>query len=100
MYKLMVVAGPNRGTSYAVQEGQVTIGRQVGNVIVLESAKVSKHHCKLEIVGSEVVMRDEGSANGTFVNGVLTRERRINPGDRISVGEFILELTRPQQRSN
>jgi hypothetical protein len=95
MYKLTVVAGPSRGQSFPVQEGETSIGRQAGNAVVLTSAKVSKRHCVLVVDnGGQVMLSDQGSSNGTFVNGVLAKSKPINPGDRISVGEYVLELTR------
>jgi hypothetical protein len=99
MYKLMVIAGPNRGTSFEVENGETSIGRQSGNSVVLASSKVSKRHCVLVASHGELIVRDEGSSNGTFVNGVLSKERAIEVGDRISVGEFVLELTQPKQRT-
>ncbi len=93
-FKLTIVAGPKRGTSYAMKEGEVTIGRQGGNVISLDSARVSKRHCVVSVHADEVVVRDDGSANGTFVNGVLAKEKRLQAGDRIGVGEYVLELVR------
>lgn len=100
MYKLTVVAGPNRGTSFAVQDGENSIGRQAGNSVVLPSAKVSKRHCVLVVSQDDVFMQDQGSSNGTFVNGVLAKARRIKAGDRISVGEYVLELTQPRAPSS
>lgn len=99
MFKLTVIAGPNRGTSYAMQEGENLIGRQAGNAVHLSSAKVSKRHCVLTVSGGEVMLTDEGSSNGTFVNGVLTRSRKLRSGDRISVGEFVLEFKVAQKKS-
>lgn len=93
MYKLTVVAGPDRGKSYAVHEGETSMGRQSGNVIVLSSSKVSKKHCRLVLNSDQAVVEDQGSSNGTFVNGVLTRSRELRHGDRIGVGEFVLEFT-------
>lgn len=98
MYKLTIVAGPNRGSSYAIQNGENSIGRQSGNAVVLSSSKVSKRHCVLVVNQGEVLVQDQGSANGTFVNGVLTQSSKIAPGDHISVGDFILELTDPAAR--
>ena len=92
MYKLTVVAGSNRGTSYAVQEGEVTIGRQEGNGVVLQSSRISKRHCLVQVNKEEILVKDLGSSNGTFVNGVLVKSKKIKPGDRISVGPFVLEL--------
>lgn len=94
MYKLTVVAGPSRGQSFAVQEGETSIGRQAGNAVVLTSAKVSKRHCVLVVSSGQVVLSDQGSSNGTFVNGVLAKSKPLSPGDRISVGEYVLELSR------
>ncbi len=92
MYRLAVVSGPNRGTIYPMADGEVSIGRQGGNVITLPSAKVSKKHCVIVANGDELIVRDAGSSNGTFVNGVLVKTRRISKGDRISVGYYDLEL--------
>lgn len=95
MYKLTVVSGPNAGTSYALKDGDTSIGRQSGNVIVLQSSKVSKNHCMLRVANGDVVIEDQNSSNGTFVNGTLTKHKQIQPGDKISVGEFVLELAKP-----
>ncbi|OFZ19717.1 MAG: hypothetical protein A2X94_16820 [Bdellovibrionales bacterium GWB1_55_8] len=95
MYRVTIVAGPNRGSSFMIREGENSIGRQTGNAIVLQSARVSKRHCVLLVSGNEVTVQDEGSSNGTFVNGALTKKKTIRPGDRVSVGEYILEIDVP-----
>lgn len=99
MFKLRVIAGPNRGSTYALSEGEVSIGRQSGNSIVLNSSRISKRHCTLVVSDGQVLVRDDGSANGTFVNGVLTQNKPMVPGDKVSVGEFVLELVKAQPRS-
>ena len=97
MYRLTVVAGPNRGTSYPLHEGETTVGRLSVNSIVLNSSKVSKRHCVLVVTDGDVVCKDQGSSNGTFVNGVLSRTpRQVRAGDRITVGDFVFELSRVQ----
>jgi PAS domain-containing protein len=98
MYRLTVIAGPSnaqpaRGSSFAVGSGSFSIGRHSQNQIVLVSGNVSKRHCVLVVDNTRVAVEDQGSANGTFVNGKLSAKRDIQPGDRISVGEFVLELT-------
>ncbi|OFZ79156.1 MAG: hypothetical protein A2583_00495 [Bdellovibrionales bacterium RIFOXYD1_FULL_53_11] len=98
MYKLTIVAGPGRGTSYQLQDGETSLGRQGGNTIVLQSSKVSKRHCALLVDSAGIAVKDLGSSNGTFVNGALAKQKVIKPGDRISIGEFVLELSKPQQR--
>ncbi len=98
MFKLTVVAGPNRGTSWLLQEGETSLGRQSGNVILLESSRVSKRHCTFIVDSGGVSLRDDGSANGTFVNGALVRQRKLEPGDKVSVGEYVFELVRALPR--
>ncbi len=98
MYRLTVIAGPSnaqpaRGSSYAVGAGTFSIGRHSQNQIVLESGNVSKRHCVLVVDNTRVAVEDQGSSNGTFVNGKLSAKREIRPGDRISVGEFVFELS-------
>jgi PAS domain-containing protein len=97
MYRLVIIAGPNQGTSYPLREGENILGRQSGNSIVLQSTKVSKKHCSVTVSGLEVSVKDEGSSNGTFVNGSLIRSKKIKPGDRLSLGEFVFELAEAQK---
>lgn len=97
MYRLTVIAGPTgaqpaRGSSYAVNSGSFSIGRHSQNQIVLNSGNVSKRHCVLVVNNSGVALEDQGSANGTFVNGKLAAKKNLRSGDRISVGEFVFEL--------
>ena len=100
MYKLTVISGPNIGSSYPIQRGEITLGRQTGNTIVLASSKISKSHCSISCSGSEVIVKDLGSSNGTFVNGILTKLKKLTLGDRISVGEYVLELVTVVKKSN
>ena len=93
MHRLVIVSGPNRGSSFSLIEGENSIGRQMDNHIVLSSGKVSKRHCSLLVTPKEVFLRDEGSTNGTFVNGTLVRKLSLKPGDKVGIGEFVLELS-------
>ncbi len=101
MFRLKVIAGPNRGASYEIRDSECSIGRQDGNTIVLQSNRVSKQHCRLVASNGEVLLEDQGSSNGTFVNGAQTRSRKLKGGDKISVGDFVFELLadQPVQRA-
>lgn len=98
MYRLTVIAGPSnaqpaRGSTFAVGNGSFTIGRHSGNEIVLQSGNVSKRHCVLVVDNTRIALEDQGSSNGTFVNDFLAAQKNLQPGDRIRVGEFVLELS-------
>lgn len=92
MFKLTVVGGPTKGQAYQMKDGENSIGRVNGNDIVLQSQKVSKKHCVLVVNNNEITVKDAGSSNGTFVNGVLTKLKKLVAGDRVSVGEYVLEV--------
>ena len=76
-----------------MQDGENSIGRQAGNSVVLPSAKFPSAIARWSSKNGEVV-KDQGSSNGTFVNGALTKSK-LATGDRISVGEYVIELTQP-----
>ena len=58
----------------------VRIGRVEGNEIILDDLRVSSRHARLMIVaGSEALIEDLGSSNGTFLNSVDSRVTRLTP---------------------
>lgn len=74
------------GERVGITDEAVTIGRLPECAVVLEDANVSRRHAQLRREGNAVVLVDLGSTNGTKVNGVLVRERRLSPGDTVTVG--------------
>ena len=64
----------------------VEIGRLPECTIVLSDPNVSRRHAEIRRRGSDVVVVDLQSTNGTRVNGVPIRERVLQDGDEITVG--------------
>lgn len=94
--KILVVAGPNRGATYFLQEGENVAGRAAEASLVLANSQVSKRHCNFQVHGNRVEIVDLGSSNGTFVNGVMVKKKALQANDRVSVGPFVLEVLVPQ----
>ncbi len=71
----------------------LTVGRQeMPGQVVLDHPNVSRRHAAFEVVGGNIVLRDLGGANGTYVNGARLRgAHSLVSGDRIDIGPF--ELT-------
>jgi len=64
-----------------------SLGRHPTNSVQLLDKIVSKEHCIIELRGTQFVLRDLGSLNGTYVNGErVAGERMLNNGDEIALG--------------
>ena len=84
------------GTAHVVELSGtvVVIGRDPGCDIVLSDAKCSRRHAVVEDLPEGLVVRDSGSANGTYVNGKRIEQSRLEPGDRLTVGRIDLVAIR------
>jgi DNA-binding CsgD family transcriptional regulator len=76
---------------------RLCIGRQpASDLPLLWDGEISRVHARLERVGSEWVVADEGSRNGTFVNEArLTGPRRLRDRDVVRVGRTTLIVFLP-----
>lgn len=73
--------------SCELPEGTTTVGRSSRNRIVLNDPSVSGDHGDLLVSWNEVIVRDHGSSNGTWVAGVrVNGQRPANHGDVIRFG--------------
>ena len=65
----------------------VTVGRLPDCTITINDANVSRHHGEIRAQGSSFVVVDNGSTNGTKINGVrITGEQVLSDGDIVSFG--------------
>jgi DNA-binding NtrC family response regulator len=84
--ELVVVDGPSRGASASVDTGSARIGSAQGNDLTIADPTVSRVHCELVTRGDSISLRDLGSTNGTYVEGVRLRDGEIPPGAIVRVG--------------
>src|SRR5919199_211816 len=61
-------------TTYPLVGPDVALGRGLENTIVLEDGRVSRSHARLILTSGHWTVRDEGSTNGTFVNGRMVTQ--------------------------
>ena len=92
--------GANQGVTFQVVDGidkgrvfrdlpvPLTIGREEGNVLRLNDERVSRFHAKVQQDGSDLILTDLESTNGTRVNGHVVQIRRLRYGDRITRASF------------
>jgi pSer/pThr/pTyr-binding forkhead associated (FHA) protein len=81
----------------AVDRAAVLVGRHEHCDARLGSPLVSRRHCLLIQDGHEVVVRDLGSINGTWINGQRVALGRLKAGDQVSIAHLLYraEAARP-----
>src|SRR5258708_284655 len=89
-----VEEGKEPGRVYEVRKEELSIGRSRESDIFLEDLAVSRLHAKILSLGNgNYVLKDEGSANGTKVNGQLVNKYQTYPlqeGNKIQLGQTVL----------
>jgi pSer/pThr/pTyr-binding forkhead associated (FHA) protein len=91
--KLVVIQGRPKGKHFVFPPGDYYFGRGDECQVRLNSAMISRQHCRLRVKATGVFLCDLGSRNGTLVNGVLiSKEQRLRLGDQIQLGSLVLEL--------
>ena len=68
------------------------VGRRESCDIVLRFTNVSAHHCQLTITGGYWYVLDMKSRNGVKVNGNRVKEKRVDPGDVLSIAKHKYEM--------
>jgi len=95
--KLRVIRGPFSGQTIQVSRGKLLIGRAEDCDLRPDSAFVSTHHCVLLLDDYTLRIRDLGSTNGTFVNGLAIGAKTmiLVQDDMVSIGEMslLIDLT-------
>lgn len=92
---LQVIAGPVRGrAAELLPGGRVTVGRGHANTLDLKDPGTSLDQCAFEASGTDVMLTDLGSRNGTFVNGDRIQEpRRLASCDIVACGASRILVT-------
>jgi transcriptional regulator with GAF, ATPase, and Fis domain len=88
--RLVALAGPLCGEAFPIEGVEWVIGRDPGNPLSIPDRLMSRRHCVVTLADGRYHLRDLGSSNGTFVNGIPVQERVLEPGDRIRAGDSVL----------
>ena len=84
-----------------VGEGVTRIGRSLLADLRFEDPTVSRRHALVVRRGDELLVLDDRSTNGIFVNGERVSEHRLRPGDVLTVGrhDCTIHADRPAETS-
>jgi pSer/pThr/pTyr-binding forkhead associated (FHA) protein len=92
MAKLVVLSAGMTGRTQELKVDKTTIGRVEDNTFQIAEPSVSSHHCEVLLRGSDVVVRDLNSTNGTYINGEKVAESVIKPGQILRLGQIEMRL--------
>ncbi len=85
---LVVVRGPNAGSRFLLDRERTSIGRHPDSDIFLDDVTVSRRHAIVSREERQMVVEDNGSLNGTYVNGERVDRRELATGDELQIGRF------------
>jgi pSer/pThr/pTyr-binding forkhead associated (FHA) protein len=72
--------------------GTYRLGRAPGEDLQLDDPAVSAHHASFALRNGQIGIRDDGSANGLFVNGKKVSVVRVTSKDEVQVGAYTLKM--------
>ena len=93
-YILSILNDEVKSSSWMLTNGIHKIGRLANKEIILDDITVSRNHAFISVDDETVIISDENSTNGIFVNGELTDESVLLSGYRIQIGKFNLIITK------
>jgi len=83
------------GIDFKLYKGRIKIGRGKHCKIIVNDSTISEEHVLLLCKDEKIILQDELSANGTFVNGKQIEERvLLEDGDEVKLGSvtFIIKI--------
>ena len=97
-YILSLLNDEVKSSSWMLTNGIHKIGRLANKEIILDDITVSRNHAFISVDDETVIISDENSTNGIFVNGELTDESVLMSGYRIQIGKFNLIITKVDKK--
>lgn len=82
----LVVHAPDRTWEVPLTGDDCTIGRSSSNNLALDYLKTSRSHARIERKGSDFILRDLQSTNGTYIHDERIEQRTLKNGDTFRIG--------------
>ncbi|MFC1866586.1 FHA domain-containing protein [Thermodesulfobacteriota bacterium] len=90
MAKVILMFNKQVVKEYPLMKESITIGRNEDNTITVDNLAVSGYHARIDIAGSDFILTDLQSTNGTFVNDSKVVSHKLSHGDNVIVGKHII----------
>ena len=100
MAKLLITRAGEAPVHRFIDSERISMGRQPGCDLILDGNGVSKEHAVLLTIGNDHILEDQGSTNGTLVNGQPIRRRILQNRDQIDIGPYRIQYVNQRAMSN
>ncbi|QSQ19863.1 FHA domain-containing protein [Pyxidicoccus parkwayensis] len=100
-FQLTISEGREAGKEFVFDQDSVLIGRSTDCDVALFDPGVSRKHCRIFLDGEAYAVEDQGSANGTLVNGSPVTTQALGDGDKLTLGPvtFIFAMMTAEEAS-
>ena len=92
MAKLVILNQGMTGRTFELNIERTTVGRVEDNTFQIADGSVSSHHAEILLRGSDILIRDLNSTNGTFINNEKITETVLKPGQTLRFGQVELKI--------
>jgi len=92
MAKLVILNQGMTGRTMELTVERTTVGRVEENTFQIGDASVSSRHAEILLRGTDIVVRDLNSTNGTFINNEKITESVLKPGQTLRFGQVELKI--------
>jgi hypothetical protein len=92
MATLVILNQGMTGRTFELSIERTTVGRVEDNTFQIADSSVSSHHAEILLRGSDIVVKDLNSTNGTFINNEKISEATLKPGQTLRFGQVELKI--------
>ncbi|MCF0217244.1 MAG: GGDEF domain-containing protein, partial [Fibrobacteraceae bacterium] len=92
---LIVLYPQTQFKQVALEKGTLVLGRGQDAQIRLDDELVSRNHCSITFDGTNVIVEDLGSTNGTYVDGsqlAVGEKHMLESDNRLQLGKMVLKV--------
>ena len=91
--RLTLTKGPLKGEVFYLDDFPLSIGREPSCDLFLNHMTVSRVHAIIEREGPRIIVRDQASLNGTWVDGKIVEEADLYEDTLLQIGTFSMRFS-------
>ena len=88
-FRLRIIQGTAKGSELPLTATKMSLGRESQNDLMIADSQLSRVHAHLVIQNDSILIKDNDSRNGVYVNNERVKEKLLRPGDQIGIGRSL-----------